>query len=237
MADGVTPLEGGDRAGQLARLILWFSPAFPTGAFSFSHGLEWAVEAGDVHDRASLEIWLDGLLRHGSGWSDAVLMAAAHRAVTAGDVDGLADLAALALALQPTRERRLETAVQGEAFLKAVEVGWSGAATTMLRQALPHAPPLAIAVGATTAGAGIEVETAITAALTGFCANLVSASVRLAPIGQSDGLRVLSALEGRIARTASRAAIAPLSAVGGCAFRSDIASMRHETQETRLFRS
>jgi urease accessory protein len=237
MADGAPPIADTGPAGRLARLMLWFSPAFPTGGFSFSHGLEWAVEAGDVQDRASLERWLAALVLHGAGWSDAVLIAAAHRAALAGDAATLADVAALAVALQPSRERRLESAVQGEAFLKAVEVGWPSAATILLRQACPAAPPLSVAIGAATAGAGFDVETAIAAALTGFCANLVSAAVRLAPIGQSDGLRVLAALEDRIARTAARAATAPLSAVGGCAFRSDIASMRHETQETRLFRS
>src|SRR5690242_19979050 len=105
----------------VARLVLWFSPGFPTGAFGFSHGLEWAVEAGDVSDRDSLIAWIAALLEHGSGWSDAVLLAVSHRGLTAGDRSGLIEAAELAAALQPSAERRLETSVQGEAFLKAVE--------------------------------------------------------------------------------------------------------------------
>ncbi len=221
----------------LSRLVVWFSPTFPTGAFSFSHGLEWAVEAGDVFNRASLEAWIGGVLSHGAGWSDAVLIAAAHRAAEAGDEADLAEIAALALALQPSRERRLESTVQGEAFLKAVETGWASEATERLRRASHGSIPLPVAIGAAAAGEGLPAEATIAAALTGFSANLVSSAVRLAPIGQSDGLRVLSALEPLIARLATRAATAPLSALGACAFRSDIASMRHETQETRLFRS
>jgi urease accessory protein len=221
----------------LSRLLVWFSPAFPIGAFSFSHGLEWAVEAGDIADRDSLEQWLAALLTHGSGWSDAVLFSVAHRAVQTGKPKTLRDVAELAIALQPSKERRLEATMQGDAFVKAVETGWENKGLAFLRQSMqpPHA--LCVAAASAAAGAGIERTEALQAYLTGFCQNLVSAAVRLAPIGQSDGLRVLAALEPVIATTARRAARASLKDVGGLAFRSDIASMRHETQMTRLFRS
>jgi urease accessory protein len=220
----------------LSRALVWFAPTFPTGAFSFSHGLEWAVEAGDVRDRDSLADWLGSVLRHGGGWSDAVLLAAAYRAAR-GDKAGLEEVAELALALQPSRERRLESTVQGEAFLKAVETGWPTAAVAFLRG--PGAGPVAlpVAVGASAAGAGMSLEASLVAFLTGFCANFVSAAIRLAPIGQSDGLRVLATLEPAIAAIASRAAAATLADLGTSAMRSDIASMHHETQTTRLFRS
>jgi urease accessory protein len=232
-----TTTSMGTETGALSRLLVWFSPAFPIGAFSFSHGLEWAVEAGDIHDRASLEAWLAGLVTQGSGWSDAVLFSAAHRAVERRDPKRLREAAELAVALQPSRERRLEATMQGDAFVKAVETGWENAGLVLLRQATepPHA--LAVAAGAAAAGAGFAREESVGAFLTGFCQNLVSAAVRLAPIGQSDGLRVLAALEPAIAATAARAEKASLRQVGGLAFRSDIASMRHETQITRLFRS
>src|SRR6478736_6557346 len=96
-------------SAEASRLLLWFSPSFPTGAFGYSHGLEWAVEAGDVCDRDSLEGWIAAVLEHGGGWSDAVLLSAAHRAVLAGDDQALAGVADLAIALQPSSERRLET--------------------------------------------------------------------------------------------------------------------------------
>jgi urease accessory protein len=221
----------------LSRLLVWFSPAFPIGAFSFSHGLEWAVEAGDISDRESLRDWLAALVGQGSGWSDAVLFSVSHRAVTAKDLKRLKQAAELAIALQPSKERRLEATMQGDAFVKAVKTAWENEGLALLRAAVapPHA--LAVAAGAASAGADVPREEAVRAFLTGFSQNLVSAAVRLAPIGQSDGLRVLAALEPVIVDAARKAARATLKDVGGLAFRSDIASMRHEMQMTRLFRS
>ncbi len=226
-----------DAGMSIERLLVWFSPAFPIGAFSFSHGLEWAVEAGDITDRDSLERWLSALIRHGSGWSDAVLFSVTHRAVETKNTKRLTEATELAIALQPSKERRLEATMQGDAFVKAVETAWTNKGLETLRQTA--APPFALCIAAAcaSAGAGIAREASICAFLTVFSQNLVSAAVRLAPIGQSDGLRVLAALEPIIAATAHKAARATLRDVGGLAFRSDIASMRHETQMTRLFRS
>lgn len=220
-------------AAEAARLLVWFSPAFPTGAFGFSHGLEWAVEAGDVADRATLLAWIGGVLRHGAGWSDAVLLAAAYRAA---DATALREVAELAAALAPSRERRLEGAVQGEAFLRAVETGWPGAARSCLA-AWDGPVMLPVVVGVAAADSGLGLRGVLPAFLTGFAASLVSAALRLAPVGQSDGLRVLAALEPLVGALATRAAASTLDDLMGCAFRSDIASMRHETQTTRLFRS
>lgn len=221
----------------LSRLLVWFSPSFPIGAFSFSHGLEWAVEAGDVHDQESLRAWIEALLVHGSGRSDGVLFALSHAEVTKGNVRRLRDLSELAVALQPSRERRLEATMQGDAFVKAVETAWPNVGMALLRKAAPAPYALSIAAGAAAAGAGYDRDMATAAFLTGFCQNLVSAAVRLAPIGQSDGLRVLAALEPAIAAAAMAATRATSRDIGGIALRSDIASMRHETQMTRLFRS
>ena len=195
------------------------------------------MEVGDIHDRASLQSWLATLVEQGSGWSDAVLFAHAHRAVTAGKERALRDVAELAIALQPSRERRLEATMQGDAFVKAVEHAWPNDGLSQLRVAAPAPYALSIAAGCAVAGARIGLLPAVTAYLTCFCQNLVSSAVRLAPIGQSDGLAVLAALEPVVAHTAARAAKAQLKQVGGLAIRSDIASMRHETQTTRLFRS
>jgi urease accessory protein len=220
----------------VATLLVWFSPAFPIGAFAFSHGLEWAVEAGDIHDRASLEAWLAGLLSHGSGWTDAVLFACAHRAAGAGDRSALGAAATLAVALQPSSERRLEATMQGGAFVRAVEAGWQSPGVAMLKSVAEPPYALAVAAGAATADrapTGVATE----AFLTGFAGNLISATVRLAPIGQTDGLRALAALGPMIEETAARAATAGLDDLGGIALRSDLAAMRHETQVTRLFRA
>jgi urease accessory protein len=220
---------------EASRLLLWFSPAFPTGAFGYSHGLEWAVEAGDVTGQESLAEWVATVLEHGGGWCDAALLAASYRAVLTGDDAMLGAVAELAMALQPSSERRLESEAQGRAFLKAVATGWPHLRVPGLDDHAAIALP--VAVGASAAQADLCLEVTLAAYLTGFAANLVSAAIRLAPIGQSDGLCVLASLEPLIARLAAGAREASLDDIGTCALRSDIASMRHETQMTRLFRS
>ena len=214
-------------ATALLRLLAWLSPGFPTGAFACSHGLEWAVEAGDVTDEPSLQSWLEDVLIHGSGRTDAILLRHAHAA--AGDPARLAAIAELARAAAPARERRRETTDLGTAFVAAA-AAWSP-------PALPPAPPYPVALGALAAHHGIDADATAAAHLQAFAANLISAAVRLVPLGQSAGLRVLAALEPSIRDVADSTADVPLGDIGGCAFRSDLAAMRHETQYTRLFRT
>ena len=211
----------------LLRLLAWLSPAFPTGGFAYSHGLEWAVEAGDIKDGDSLHDWLTNVLVHGSGRSDAILLRHAYRA--GFDPDALGDIALLARAVAPARERRDEALYQGRAFLLAVAV-WLGTA-------LPADMPYAVAVGAAARRAEVPEDAAALGYLQAFATNLISAAVRLVPLGQTTGLRVLAALEDTIVTLADATRGATLGDVGGCAFRSDLAAMRHETQYTRLFRS
>jgi urease accessory protein len=220
-------------ATELRRLLTWLSPAFPVGAFSYSHGLEWAVEAGDVKNLASLVDWLDALLRHGAGRSDALLLAGSWRAAKEGDAERLRELALFAAALAPGRERHLETTAQGNAFVAALRVAWP----TPLLDEIPGPVAYPVAVGAATATRGIALGEALDAWLHAFVANLVSAGVRLIPLGQSDGLRAIDALDEDVAAIAEAAAAEPLCRIGSFAPRSDIASFRHETQHTRLFRS
>jgi urease accessory protein len=226
----------------LQTLILqtWLSPAFPVGAFAYSHGLEWAVEDGTVGDLATLVAWLDGVVRHGAGRSDMILLAHAWRAVVGGDAAALASVAELAAALQPTRERRLESLAQGEAFLKAVRQTWPGeavetVAATLAAAGLPAA--LTVAVGAVSAAHGLALPATLASAMTAFVANLSSAAVRLVPLGQTDGQRAVAALMPVVIAVAAEAETATLDDIGGAALRADIASARYETQYTRLFRS
>ena len=211
---------------RLLRLLTWLSPAFPVGAFGYSHGLETAVREGAVTDAPALSAWIATLLEHGSGWTDAVLARAAWTAVTAEDHAALDEIAELAEALAPSLERRRETLAQGEAFLTAV-AAW-------------HPPPLqkapyCVAVGAAAGAAGIPLEPALTAWLHAFAANLVSVAVRAIPLGQSDAVAVIAGLESVILRVAARAAASTLDDLGQGAILSDIAAMRHETLEGRLF--
>jgi urease accessory protein len=209
----------------LLHLLAWLSPAFPTGGFAYSHGLEWAVEVGDITDADTLQAWLTDVLTHGSGRSDAILLRHGYRNVSKPVV--LRDIAVLALAATPSRERRDEALNQGRAFRLAV-ASWTD---------VPDDLPYAVAVGAAASRQGIPEDDTAVAYVQAFATNLISAAVRLVPLGQTTGLRVLSALQPVILAVASETKAATLDDLGGCAFRSDLAAMRHETQYTRLFRS
>src|ERR1700730_7416209 len=225
-----------ERGTDITPLLVWLSPSFPVGSFAYSHGLEWAVEAGDVRDATSLEAWLDDLLHHGGPWSDAVLLAQTHRAMRAGDDAKLAEGAALAGARAPSRERRLETLAQGAAFLPAVRGAWPSPA---LERAKPFENEIAfpIAVGIAAAGHGLALVATLEAYLVALPTNLVSAAVRLIPLGQTDGTKAVAKLVPAAKQVAVRGAAASIDDIGGVALRSDLAAMRHETQYTRLFRS
>lgn len=238
-ADTPISLEAGLQLSPegLTRLQTWFSPAFPVGAFSYSHGLEWLVETGDVRDGASLGGWIEGVLRQGSGRSDAILVCSAWRATQTRNWEELQEIATLAAALQPTAERRLENLGQGMAFCTAVAAAWPHPLLDRLRQVSPREIAMPIAVGVAGGVHDIPLHALTITFLQSFTANLVSAGVRLVPLGQTDGLRTTAALEPIIKDIARQALGAGMGEIGSAAILTDIASMRHELQYTRLFRS
>jgi urease accessory protein len=206
----------------LLRLLTWFSPAFPTGAFGYSHGLETALREGRVRNADELRAWIEGLIERGSGWNDAVLFAAAFRT----SLEDRHELADLAVAMSPSLERRRESLDQGQAFLTAFRP-WG--------QVAMDPAPYPVAAGGACALSNIDLPDALTAWLHGFAANLVAVAVRAMPMGQKDGVAVMAALEPTLTATAARAAASTLDDLGGCALASDICAMRHETLDGRLF--
>ncbi len=222
----------------LSRLMTWLSPAFPVGAFTYSHGLEWAVEDGTVTTASALTAWLSDILRHGAGRSDAILLAAAFRFASEGRTGELIEVAELAYALQPSRERRLESGAQGRAFATAIADTWGAPSLVALAGRLapdPVAYPVAVAV--TAADHRLPLAETTEAYLTAFAANLVSAAVRAVPLGQTDGQRTIRDLAPVVSAVTAEALVSSLDDIGGASLRADIASMAHETQYTRLFRS
>jgi len=223
----------------LQRLFAWLSPSFPVGAFSYSHGLEWAIEDGTVTSADTLIAWLGDVLRHGAGRNDAIVLAHAHGAAATGDMEALSAVTELAAAFQPSRERRLESCAQGAAFLMAVTATWPNARLAALAGALGAEPavPYPVAVAVAAAAHDVPLATTLVATLNAFVANVVSAGVRAIPIGQTDGQRTIAALAPLVEEIAALAPAMTLDDLGGASFRADIASMKHETQYTRLFRS
>ena len=230
---GMTEAEG----AALYRLMTWLSPAFPVGAFSYSSGIEWAVEAGDITDAASLRDWLAAMLDEGSGFCDAVFLAQAHRAAWARDEASLREIAELAAAFVPSRERQLETSTQGRAFIEIARSAWACDGLDGMVAACGSSMVYPVAVGLVSAGHAVPLEPAMHAFLHAVVSNWISAGARLVPLGQTDSQRILARLEADVAATAKRALDASLDDLGSATFRADLASLRHETQYTRLFRS
>jgi urease accessory protein len=228
-----------DRGG-LFRLMAWLSPAFPVGAFAYSHGIECAVEQGFVRDRASLTDWIAAIVGHGTGAVDAVLFREAWDAAAADDASALDRIAELGAAFRGSAETALESAVQGSAFLETMAEAWPDPRLSAWRETLRNedrAPAYAVAVGASAGWMGLPLKLALLAFLQAFAANLVSAGVRLIPLGQTDGQRAIAALEAPIAVAVETALNRPLDDIGTATPMVEWTSIRHETQYTRLFRS
>lgn len=222
----------------LYRLLAWLSPAYPVGAFSYSHGVETAVEEGLVKDRASLVAWLDSVLRQGTGAVDGALFAAAWRTADAGDWLAFDAIAERAAAWRGTSEMALESRQQGGSFLSITRTAWPHAVLDAAHERLGGELALPVAVALAAAAHGIALDQALAGYLHAFSANLISAALRAVPLGQSDGQMALAALEGAVHDTTHAAiAVESLDEVGTATPLLDWCSLRHETQYTRLFRS
>jgi urease accessory protein len=233
-------LEGMDtrEAAALYRLMTWLSPSFPVGAFSYSSGIEWAVEAGDVGDAVSMNEWLAAMLAEGSGFCDGVFLAQAHRAASVRDDDSaIRDIAELAAAFVPSRERQLETSTQGRAFVDIARAAWNCDGLDQMISWCDGNIVYPVAVGVVSAAHAIPLAPTMHAFLHALTSNWIFAGARLIPLGQTDSQRVLASLEPVVVATARRALAASLDDLGSATFRADLAGMRHETQYTRLFRS
>jgi urease accessory protein len=225
-------------ADPLYRLLAWLSPAYPIGAFSYSHGVETAVEEGFIKDRVSLVTWLQTVLSDGTGRVDGALFAAAWRAADAKDWTLFDAIAERAAAWRGTSEMALESRQQGGSFLSITKNAWKHPDLDAAHERLAGEIALPVAVALAAAVHGIALEMALSGYLHAFTANLISAAVRTVPLGQTDGQLALAGLEAYV-NQAARAAIAveSLDEVGTATPLLDWCSLKHETQYTRLFRS
>ena len=217
-------------------LLAWVSPAYPVGAYAYSHGLEWAVETGDVTNAESLGDWIGQILRTGSGLNDAIFFASAWRACRDDD-KSLARVAELAVAFAAPLERRLETLQQGSAFLNATRAAWPAPRLDDFVREISENNVYPICFAAAVAAHGMAMRPALEAYLCSFASNLVSAAVRMNVLGQTEGQKVIARLQAVAIQTAAIAEHASLDVLGGHALRADMAAFHHETQNARLFRS
>jgi urease accessory protein len=223
----------------LYQLLVWNSPGYPTGAFSYSHGLEWAVEEGAVKTVDQLVEFVEAVLERGGGWIDAVIFAQAWRAACS-DESALDEIAELGVAFRGTAETALESHQQGSAFLQTTRQVWPHPA--LERFAQRHAGPAtpvahSVVVALTCSVHGVDLQPALSAYLHALAANLVSAGVRLIPLGQTHGQLAIARLFSAIERVTERALAAELDELGTAAPGLERCSALHETQYTRLFRS
>ena len=224
----------------LLRLQSWLSPAFPTGAYSYSHGLEWAVEAGHVHDRQSLVDWLEADLRYGSGRNEAIFFVEAWRCAINDNQTTLVEIAELAAAFRGTSEFALESSQQAMACLRTLRQVWPDPVLDWVSAAFCERhvqPALAVVLGVRLAGQGIPASLALPVFVQSYIANLVTAGVRLIPLGQTHGQLAIAELEEAVLAASTQGEAATIHDLGSAALMIDLASMAHETQYTRLFRS
>jgi len=205
----------------LLTLVQWLSPAFPTGGFAYSHGLEAVIFEGErtatgIGDR------IEGVLRHGSGQADAVLLASVLRG---DDPDGL-DTVARAMA--GTKERLSETLEQGAAFARTV--------SALTGRSLPPRA-LPVAVGEAARALTLPIKDVLAVYLHAFAANLVACATRFAPLGQTEGQAMLASLHPVIGALADWASTAGLDEIGTAALGAELAAMRHEEMDVRIFKT
>ena len=206
-------------------LSQWLSPAFPVGAFAYSHGLETAIQSGAIATADALQEWLVDVLEHGSGRNDCILLRAAYSCATN---DALEQVNQTAIAVSASAERVLETALQGDAF------GKTTAALGDMDEVTACYP---VAVGYAASRQELDVDLTAALYLHAFASNLVSAAVRAVPLGQTEGQRVLASLLPLCHQIAQDTQGATLDDLSSTAFLSDIAAMQHETLQPRIFRS
>jgi urease accessory protein len=218
------------------RLQSWLSPTFPNGAYSYSHGLEWAVDAGHVYDRSSLVDWLEGDLCYGSGRNEAVFFTEGYRCAIDNDQAKLMRVAEVAAASRGTSEFALESSQQATACLNTLRQVWFDQILDLFSE-MQFQPVLAVVLGARSAKERIPARVALPAFLHSYVANLVTAGVRLIPLGQTDGQLAIAELENAVLFASAQGRCATLDDLGSAGIMVELASIAHETQYTRLFRS
>lgn len=218
----------------LIRLLHLASPTLPVGAYTYSQGLEWAVEQGDARDEAGALAWIGACLEHGLARFEAVYLAHMSRAWRDRDLARLAELDAEFLASRETAELRAETLQMGHSLAR-LSRDLPGCQDLPLAEF--QTPSFPLAWSGLAARWDIPVEEAVAGYLWAWAENQVMAALKAVPLGQTAGQRMLLALGQRLPDLARQAAATPIEATHNLLPAFAIASSCHETQYTRIFRS
>ena len=202
-------------------LQTWFSPAFPTGAFSYSHGMESAIQDNLVKDARSLKSWIGSLLSHGSGRNDGLFLKAAY--------EGVDDANGLCLALCGSKERLRETMELGQAFSRVMRASYN--------VKLPDRTAYPVAIGMTAQQIGLDLTLTLQSYLQAFASNLISVGVRTIPIGQQSGQDCLIGLYPVVENITKKIKSESLNELGTATFVSDMMAMKHEKSVPRIYRT
>lgn len=219
------------------KLQTWFSPSYPVGAYTYSHGLENAFENAHITNVTEAIDWISDIITQGNGFADAVFLTEAFNAAVDKDDQKLIEITEYAVAFCGTKELRLESESQGAAFLTIIQNVETNPELWKIINLWQGAYPYAVVVGAAAGAEGIELNALITAFLHGFVSNMSSALVRIVPFGQTDGQRIISALAPIVEQVTEQAISTDYKNLTTSTMMVDLTSMQHETQYTRLFRS
>ena len=216
------------------RLMQLVSPALPIGAFTYSQGLEWAVEAGWVSDVITLTDWLEGLMGDSLGQLELPILQRLDRACESHEPDTIDHWGRQLYASRETRELRAEEHNRARALITLLAdldikraVDW--------REQLIHCQAAPFALAAVHWQIGLE--DCLLGYAWGWLENQIAAAIKLVPLGQTDGQRVQLQLAAHLPAVVERALAIEDDDVGAGAPALAIASASHETQYTRLFRS
>ena len=210
---------------QILILAQWFSPSYPVGAFAYSHGLEWAIGQGEVDGSETLREWITEVVKHGAGRCDALFLAAAYRAA---NETALLEIDGMCRSFAPSAERLKETDLQGAAFCAVTSAVWPFDLSGLTYP---------VSVGCAARLASLPPILTAKMFLQAFVGNLVGVGMRIVPIGQTEGQRLIRHLMPLCQEIAEATQAGDLDDLSSTAFLADIASMKHETQYSRVFRT
>jgi urease accessory protein len=216
-------------------LLQLASPALPVGAYSYSEGLETLIDTGTIENKQSLKHWLEQELRYGAIRLEAAVMVRAYNSAKLGDIEALSYWNNWLSAARETEELRSSSWQMGRSLIRLLLELQPQLAQSA--NVVGNPCNYAIAFGIAAAHWQIDLSAAILGYLHSWTTNLITAGVKLIPIGQTAGQQLLLEIHANLSSAAQEILALEDDDLNSCGWGLSLASMAHETQYTRLFRS